>query len=84
MDGLLFRNSTVCFDTPVNREILGDLGLYAEFGSKESLVKEMVDILSDEETLSRLKRSVRERAVEELSWRKAGERIVDLYREILR
>lgn len=24
----------VCFDTPVNREILGDTGVYAEFGSR--------------------------------------------------
>lgn len=73
---------TVCFDTPVNREILGDLGLYAEFGSKESLVKKMVDILSDEEKLSRLKKGVRDRAVEELSWRMAGERFKVIYNEI--
>lgn len=75
---------TVCFDTPVNREILGDTGVYAEFGSRDSLVKEMVDLLSDEERLSRLRMGVRERAVEELSWRKAGERMLAVYGEIKR
>lgn len=75
---------TVCFDTPVNREILGDTGIYAEFGSSDSLGKEVVDILSDEERLLRLKKGVRERAVGELSWRKAGERFQVIYNEILR
>lgn len=73
---------TVCFDTPVNREILGDTGVYAEFGSRESLAKAMADLLTDEERLSRLKKGVRERAVEELSWRKAGERMMAVYGEI--
>ncbi len=73
---------TVCFDTPVNREILGDLGIYAEFGSRESLAEEMVGILSGPERLERLKREVRERAVGELSWKKAGERIKAIYEEI--
>lgn len=75
---------TVCFDTPVNREILGDTGVYAEFGSRESLAKAMVDLLTDEEGLSRRKKGVRDRAVEELSWRKAGERFKAIYNEILR
>ncbi|MDO8445604.1 MAG: glycosyltransferase family 4 protein [Deltaproteobacteria bacterium] len=75
---------TVCFDTPVNREILRDTGIYAEFGNRESLANRMVDLLSDEERLARLKKCVRERAVEELSWRKAGEKFIAIYNEILR
>lgn len=75
---------TVCFDTPVNREILGDLGVYAEFGNKDSLASAMIDILSDGERFERLRKAVRERAEEELSWRKAGERFLAIYNEILR
>jgi len=75
---------TVCFDTPVNREILRDTGIYAEFGNRESLANRMVDLLSDEERLARLKKGVRERAVEELSWKKAGEKFIAIYNEILR
>lgn len=50
----------------------------------ESLAKAMVDLLTDEERLSGLKRGVRDRAVEELSWQKAGERFKAIYNEILR
>ncbi len=73
---------TVCFDTPVNREILGDLGLYAEFGNKESLASSITDILSDTKKFEELKAAVRERAVKELSWRRAGENILAVYGEI--
>lgn len=73
---------TVCFDTPVNREILGDTGIYAEFGSKESLAATLVNILSDAGKLQTLRVSVRERAVTELSWRKAGERMLAVYGEV--
>jgi len=73
---------TVCFDTPVNREILGDSGIYAKFGDKGSLSDAIVDILSDPEKLEMLKMAIRKRTVDELSWRKAGERMVALYEEI--
>ena len=75
---------TVCFDTPVNREILGDLGVYAEFGSRESLSEAIVSILSDKDRLEMLQTAVRKRAVEELSWRKAGGRILAVYGEIIK
>ena len=73
---------TVCFDTSINREILGDVGIYAEFGNKDSLASAIVSILSDPEGFARLKVSVRKRAVEELSWRKAGEKMLAIYKDI--
>lgn len=73
---------TVCFDTSVNREILGDTGVYAGFGSRESLASTMIDILSDTKKLEWLRGAVRERAVTELSWRKAGERMMAVYGSI--
>lgn len=74
---------TVCFDTPVNREILGDLGVYAEFGNKESFATAISNILSDKDKIEHLQVAVRKRAVEELSWKRAGEKILKLYEEIL-
>lgn len=73
---------TVCFDTPVNREILDDLGIYAEFGSKESLAAAMIKALSEPERVANLKMLVRKRAVEELSWMRAREKILAIYRKI--
>lgn len=74
---------TVCFDTPVNREILGDLGIYAELGNKVSLAAAIVEVLSDAKQLEELKRSVRKKAEDELSWRKAGEKMMAVYKEVL-
>lgn len=73
---------TVCFDTSINREILGDVGIYADFGNRDSIASAIVSILSDEERFARLKVSVRKRAVEELSWKKAGEKIIAVYKDI--
>lgn len=73
---------TVCFDTSINREILSDAGIYADFGNRDSIASAMVNILSDPERLARLKVSVRKRAVEELSWRKAGENMLAIYKDI--
>ena len=57
---------TVCFDTPVNREILGDSGIYAKFGDKGSLSDAIVDILSDPEKLEMLKMAIRKIQLPEL------------------
>ncbi len=70
---------TVCFDTPVNRAILGDLGIYAPFGDGDALAGAMAGIVADDEGLEALGKSVRIRAVENFSWRERGEKLLDLY-----
>lgn len=72
----------VAFDTPVNREMLGDLGIYAEYGSAASLAQRLGEILRDEERARTLGRLLRERAVAHFSWAQGIHRIVDLYRHI--
>ncbi|MFH1584160.1 MAG: glycosyltransferase family 4 protein, partial [Actinomycetota bacterium] len=37
---------TICFDNPVNREILGKLGVYAELGDKDSLANTIMNLVN--------------------------------------
>lgn len=70
---------TVAFDTPVSREYLGELGVYAELGNPVALAEAIASLLGDEEKAVDLGRKLRERAVREYSWEMAGERILAIY-----
>ncbi len=69
----------VTFDTPVSREYLGDLGLYARFGDTADFAATLRRALDDRALAARLGAAVRERAVRELSWEQAGRRISAIY-----
>jgi glycosyltransferase involved in cell wall biosynthesis len=74
---------TLVFETPVNREILGDSGVYAAYGDAGDLAAQITDLLGDRERLNRLSRVVREKALQDHSWGKRVERILDVYRQVL-
>lgn len=70
----------VAFDTPVSREILGDLGIYAKGGDAASLAK-CIDFLlrADDAMVWELANRLRTRAVTKHSWDKAGKRLMAIY-----
>jgi glycosyltransferase involved in cell wall biosynthesis len=70
---------TVAFDTPVSREFLGDLGLYAERGNAVALAGALDSILDDDARRPRLGAALRDRAVRCYSWQAAVRRIEDVY-----
>lgn len=70
----------VAFDTPVSREMLGDLGIYASYGSVDSLAQCIAGALDDVGSSRELGRRLRERAVGGFSWARAIHDIVELYR----
>ncbi|MBN1483359.1 MAG: glycosyltransferase family 4 protein [Chloroflexia bacterium] len=72
----------VTFDTPVSREILGELGLYAEYGSAESLARCLLEQLQRPEQGRRLGEQLRQKAVAEFSWSQRIHDVVALYRQI--
>ena len=74
---------TVAFDTPVAREYLGPLGLYAQRGSAESLAVELERALFDSEATGELGDRLRQRAIRYYEWSMAGQSIVDTYAEVL-
>lgn len=72
----------VCFDTPVNIEILGDLGIYAEYGSIDSVVDRLIFLLDNEDKSYELGVKLRKRAVEMFSYEQIGREIMRVYEKI--
>ena len=69
----------VAFDTPVSREYLGELGVYAEKGNSRSLANALCEALDTPEHYRRVGALLRRRCVEELSWEGAISRIERVY-----
>ncbi len=70
---------TVAFDTPVHREYLGELGIYAERGRADALAEALGWILDREAHGRRLGAQLRGRAQALYSWDHAGRRIEEVY-----
>ena len=73
----------VAFDNPVNREILGDLGVYAPQGDGAEFVDHLADLASEPGRRAELGRRGRERAETQLSWRRAAGELMSLYSDLL-
>jgi glycosyltransferase involved in cell wall biosynthesis len=69
----------VTFDTPVSREYLGDIGIYARFGSAEDLAAKLRLALEQPDWATRLGQLGRARALRELSSGRAGPEIEAIY-----
>lgn len=69
----------VAFETPVSREILGDLGIYAQLGSAEDLAAKLELALESRELADRLGAAGRARAIAEFSWDRAARQIEEIY-----
>jgi glycosyltransferase involved in cell wall biosynthesis len=74
----------VTFDTPVSREYLGDIGIYARFGSVDDLAAKLRLALEQREWARRLGRLGRDQAVRELASDRAGPEIESIYANALR
>jgi glycosyltransferase involved in cell wall biosynthesis len=70
---------TVAFDTPVHREYLGELGIYARRGQADALAKALGWILAQEAHGRKVGVQLRERAQALYSWDRAGQRIEQVY-----
>jgi len=73
----------VVFDTKVNREILSDSGVYAELGDPVSFAERIENLLLQKELRRSLGKKLRERVIRNYSWRNVGERITEVYKELL-
>lgn len=73
---------TVVFDTPVNREILGELGIYAQLGDPVSLTEKLDMALSNEDLAKNLSKKLREKAVDVYSWQATGKKLMDVYQKL--
>ena len=73
---------TVVFETPVNREILGNSGVYAEFNNPVSLAEKLEMILSNGSLAENLGEKLREKAVDGYSWQAVGKKLMGIYQTI--
>ena len=72
----------VAFDTPVHREYLGDLGVYAPIGDVDALASAIRSLLLDPSRRHSLGGQLRDRAIEQYSWLEAAKRITATYESI--
>jgi len=71
--------AVVTFNRSVSREILGDAGIYAEFGSASDLTKKIIWFIDHPAKAKQFGRKARQRAISELSWKAVGKRINQVY-----
>jgi len=74
---------TVAFDTLVNRAMLGDLGIYAQYGDRASLARCLVQVASDPVMRADVGRGLRRRAAEELSWSDGALQLDSIYARLV-
>jgi glycosyltransferase involved in cell wall biosynthesis len=73
----------IAFDTPVNREALGDAGVYAHYGDFRDLAEKIKSLLSDPEVRIAKSIQVREKAVRDHSWAARGRTMLEVYKTIV-
>jgi glycosyltransferase involved in cell wall biosynthesis len=73
---------TVVFDSPVNREILGEVGVYAEMPNATALADALIRVLVDKEWAKQVGRLSRQKAAAEYSWSLVGEKLGEIYNAI--
>jgi len=74
---------TVVFDTAVNREILGDLGVYAAYGDPVDFAARIEILAGDGALRERLGRDMARMAAAEHSWQARGRQLLEVYRRLL-
>ncbi len=74
----------VAFDTPVSREMLGELGIYAELGNPRALADRLLEALDmDPERRRALGEALRARVEERHAWHWVGLELEAIYEELL-
>lgn len=72
----------VAYDTPVNREYLADLGAYARPGNVSDFTEAIVELVRNPQKRGEAGQQLRQRAIDQYSWRAAAERILNIYQSI--
>ncbi|MDD2542481.1 MAG: glycosyltransferase family 4 protein, partial [Desulfuromonadaceae bacterium] len=74
---------TIVFENNINREILGDDGIYVEHGDTSSLADAIVSTIHNSDLMISLSRQLRERAIRLHSWNARSKQLVAVYRTLL-
>lgn len=74
---------TVVFESQINREILGDDGIYVEYGNTLSLADAIISTIHDIDLMTLLSEQLRDRAIKMHSWNARSKLLVSVYRRLL-
>jgi glycosyltransferase involved in cell wall biosynthesis len=74
---------TVVFDTPVNREILEENGIYAEYGNANDFAQKLSVLSHDPTVRQDLKGKLISTAQERFSWKDKAKQILGVYEKLL-
>jgi glycosyltransferase involved in cell wall biosynthesis len=74
--------ATVATETPVNRELLGESGVYVALGDAPGLAAALVGLLTDEGARRTRGLALRARAEAEFSWPVLGRRLANAYAQL--
>lgn len=72
----------ITFDTSVSRQYLGDNGIYAEYGSRESLTERIIDTLQHPDRATQIGRRNRELAIANHSIAHIGPQLEMIYQRL--
>jgi len=72
----------VAYDTPVHREYLADLGVYAPEGDAVRFAEAIEELIQEPARQTILGQQLRQRAAAHYSWQTASEQIITLYRSL--
>src|SRR6185369_6150771 len=75
---------TVVFDNQINREILGDEGIYVEYGNTAFLADTIIATIHNSDRLKYFSECVRERAINMHSWSARSRQLESVYRRCLK
>lgn len=73
---------TVAFDTPANREILGDLARYPAASSAEALAEALLGLIAQPQIAAGYGWALRERAIRQLSWPARLDELLRVYERL--
>ena len=79
LDYMAMGLPTVAYETPVAREILGDLGVYAPPGDVAALARALETLLDHRQRRADLGPALRRRVAQEFTWEVAGRRLAGIY-----
>jgi glycosyltransferase involved in cell wall biosynthesis len=72
----------VAYDSPVHREYLADLGVYAPPGDVAQFSTAVIQLAHDPVRRQTLGQQLRQRALSEYGWQRAAEQIIRLYEDL--
>jgi glycosyltransferase involved in cell wall biosynthesis len=72
----------VAYDSPVHREYLADLGVFAPLGDVNAFTEAIKTLINNPSEQKKLGDCLRERAIKKYSWQRAGRQIISIYENL--